>query len=806
MNVSLLTETLGRELRHAVRMLRKNKVFSAIAVLSLALGIAVNTTMFSVVNAVLLRQVPLPEPSRLVRVVQQRTRGDVTVAEYEFLKDHGRVFASVAAFRGGGERRLDGGGVRSWVTALTVSADFLRTLRIKPALGREFSSEETRVGGPQAVVISDGVWRTTFGGDSRVLGQTVTLNNDAFTLVGVLPADFWFHQPTDVLVPLRPSGGLSDLGTNTQIVGRLRDDVVLSQAQGQVGMMTDDLRRAQGGNVSRDYRGLLLLSYRDWLVGNIRPNLILLFAATGVLLLITGANVAMLILTRTAGRSREIAVRLALGGERRILLQFLTEHLVLAALGAVGGMVATFALVKAFVAWIPFHLPASAPIQVNVQVLVFAVVLCFATAVLFTLVPLFATRRLDVQGSLRSEGRTVGTGMVRGGTRNVLVVSEVALSTTLLVASALLFQSLYRLHQEPLGFAPDGLVVFETPFAPERASNAADRMNFTRVLLEHLEAMPGVQGAAATTLLPLTGQSNLPTQHEGRPEHSIGGMEVRPVTPRYFDIMGIPIRRGRSFVDSDSVTARPLVVVNETVARAWWPDGEPLGDYVRIGRFQGKEFLKDAPREVIGVVGDTKAVIRQAPPRPTVFVPMTAAFGGASLSWIVKAEGAADFGGRLRSVVASIDPDQRIRRLRTMNDIVAATSATSRFNATLFGSFAGLALLLAALGLYGVLSHLVTQRRQEIGTRMALGASRSNVLAAFLKHGVGLAVVGLCIGVAGALTASRWLSSLLFGVQATDASSFVAVCVVLLAVAFAASYIPARRAAGIDPMMAIRSE
>jgi predicted permease len=804
--MSTLIEAVAQELRYAGRMLRKSPGFSTIAVLSVALGIGVNTTMFSVVNAVLLRTVPFPDAERLVRLVQQHTGGDVTIPEYQFVREHGRVFSSMAAYRGGGERRLDARGVHTWVTALTVSTDFLRTLRMPPLVGREFTVDETRVGGPQAIIISDGVWRSSFGADTGVVGQTITLNDAAFIIVGVLPADFWFPHPVDVLVPLRPAGGLSDLGANNQIVARLSDNADLTRAQPDLAGMTDSLRRALGGNVPRNYRGLSVLSYHDWLVGDVRLNLVLLFGATGLLLLISCANVAMLLLTRTAARAKEIGVRLALGGGRRLLLQYLTENLVVAALGAAVGVLAAYQLVRGFVAWVPFPLPASASIQVDRAVLAFTVAVSLGAAVVFTLVPFFSTRRLNVQACLRSEGRNMGAGTVRARTRNLLVVSEVALSTTLLIASGLLIQSLYRLHQERLGFSPEGLVTFETPFAPERANNATDRLNFTRVLLERLEQLPGVRGAAATTVLPLAGQSNLPAEHDGHPEHSIGGMEVRPVTPAFFEIMGIPVRAGRSFVDSDAATSLPVVIVNETVARRWWPQTNPIGDRIRIGRFQGKQFFKDVPREVVGAVGDTKSVTLQAPPRPTVYVPMTAAFGGPSLAWVVKTDGTADFAAQLRSAIATIDPGQRVRRVRTMNDIVALASATSRFNATLFGIFAGVAVLLAALGLYGVLSCLVTQRRQEIGTRMALGASKSDVLNVFLRQGLTLTVAGLCIGIAGALFVSRWLTSLLFGVTPTDPFSFVAVSLVLLAVASGASYLPARRAAAIDPMAAIRSE
>jgi putative ABC transport system permease protein len=386
----------------------------------------------------------------------------------------------------------------------------------------------------------------------------------------------------------------------------------------------------------------------------------------------------------------------------------------------------------------------------------------------------------------------------------VLVVSEVALATVLLIASWLLIQSLYRLQQERLGFAPQALVTFETPFAAERAGNARERLAFVRALMTQLERIPGVERVAATNVLPLAGQSNLPTEHDGHPEHAIGGMEVRPVTPAFFEVMGIAIRRGRSFGETD--VSRPVVIVNETVARRWWAATSALGDRLTIGRFQGREFFKDAPREVVGVVADTKSTSLQTPTRPTVYVPMTEAFGGGSLAWVVKINSSVDVAARIRAAVAAVDAAQRVRQVRPMNDIVARSSARSRFNARLFGVFAGVALLLAALGLYGVLSFLVAHRRQEIGTRMALGASTRDVLRAVLRQGLTLTLLGLCIGTAGALLVSRWLTGLLFGVTATDPFSFAAVSLVLLVVSSAASYIPARRAAAIDPMAAMRSE
>jgi predicted permease len=796
-----------QDLRYALRLFSRQPGFTAAAVLSLALGIGVNTTMFTVVYGVLLRGLPYPDADRLVRLVQAHNGGDVTMREYEFMKEHGRAFTSVAAYRGGGERRIGLPEDRNWISTVVITTDFLRTLGVQPQIGREFNAEETRVGGPSAVLLSDAVWRNSFSADPQILGRAITLNDTSALVVGVLPAEFWFPQPADAVLPLRPTGSLSDTGTNTQIIARLQDAAGMAQAQADVASMTEQLREAAQGNVARNYRGLAILAYRDWLVGDVRLNLLLLFFATGVLLLIACGNLALLLLTRFAARARELAVRTALGSSRRrMLAQLLTENLVLTAMGAAAGVTAAHALIRIFVAVMPFTLPTSTPVGVNGIVLAFTVATAIVTAVFVTLVPFLGSRQLSLSLSLRSEGKNVGSGAVRARTRNMFIVGEVALSTTLLVAAGLLIQTLYRTTREPLGFVPEHVLTFETPFAPERMRNPSDRLSFTRLLIERFEQTPGVIAVAATNLLPLSGRSNLPTQRDGHPEHSIGGMEVRAVTANYFAVMGMPVRRGRSIGAGDADGVAPVGVINETLARAWWPEGAALGDRLTIGRFQGKELLKDVSREVIGIVGDTKAMTLQAAPRPTVFVPMTAAFGSPTLAWVLKTDGSRALAENIRAAVAAVDRGQRITRLRMMDEIVASASATPRFNASLFGIFAGVALVLTIVGLYGVLSFLVAQRRQEIGTRMALGASRGDVLRTFVRQGLSLTAIGLSLGLLGALFVARWLSTLLFAVPPNDPASFAVVAVLVLGVGCAASYIPARRAATIDPLIAMRYE
>ncbi len=807
MQTIMWPETLWQDLRFAVRLLRKAPGFTVVAVLSLALGIGVNTAMFSVINAVLLHSFPYPGANRLVRVGRGGGKGDASMPEYAFWKEHARFFSSFAGYRGGGERHFSRGSGDEWISILAITTDFVRTLGIPLSLGREFTAEEAKAGGPSAIVISDGLWRRSFGADPQVLGRSVILEDKSYTVVGVLAPGFWFPDSSDAFVPLQSTGTVIDTGSNTTLIARLKDGCTLKQAQAEMAIITEDFRRANPVSITREYRGMRAISYVDSLVGDVRVNLLVLFGATGLLLLISCSNLAALLFTRFAARRKELAVRMALGSSRqRLLTQFFVENLLIAGWGGAVGLLTAYSLLRGLVAWMPFDLLVSSPIQLDRSVLAFTIAVTAVTALVFTLTPLLATSRINVQESLNSAGRSA-TGGVRAGARNLLVIGEVALATTLMIGAGLLIQSLKRVYQERLGFAPHGLITFQTPFARSRRENTADRMNFTNTMLERLAAVPGVRGVAATNVLPLVGWSNFPTQREGRPDQSIGAMEIRSVTPAYFELMGIPVRRGRSFAGRDDANSAPVVVINETLARTWWLNGDPTEDRIVIGLYQGHEIGKDPPRQVIGVVGDTKTSLKDLP-RPTLFVPMaqTDALGVSSLAWIVNATGVAGFADTLRSTTLEIDPSQRIRQVRSMDEIVASRTASSRFNASLFGIFAGVALLLAAIGVYGLLSFLVAQRRREIGTRIALGATHADILNLIFKQGVVLTTIGLVIGLLVAYFATRWLASLLYGVQSRDFFTFAAAAFVLMLAALIAIYLPAHRAARIDPTVALRYE
>ena len=740
-------ETIWQDLRYGLRVLRRNPAFTLAAVMSLALGIGANTAVFSIVHAVLLRPLPFPDAERLVRVARQATQEDVSLPEFPYWREHlaASPFSAVAGYRGSEDRNFTAAESHEWIAVMTVTPGFFATLGVAPVLGRDLET------GGRSVVISDALWRRAFGSDPRAPGRVVTLEGVAYTVAGVLPRGFWFPQAADAFLALQPAAGATDDGANTVMIARLKPGIELRQAGAAMAVM-------QSG------APLSLSGFQEWVTGDVRANLLLLFGGVGLLLLIACANVASLVVARLATRQKEIAMRLALGSSRVCLLrQLAIENLLWGAIGAVAGVLLASWMLDGLLAVIPFDLPAAGPIRLNGPVLLFTLLVALCSSMAFSVAPVLQASKLDLYAALKS-GRGSEAGAARQRTRSVLVTAEVAVSVALLASAALLIQSLYRMHREHLGFSPHGVITF---YMAQKAGP---------VLMQRLQATPGVRNVAAVNFLPLTEPNNFPAEPEGHPEQSIGGTEIRIVTPDYFEAMRIPMVRGRPFNDRDSAGAPGVILVNEALARRWWGEGSALGGRVLMGR--GYDFGKSRewPREVVGVAGDTKTVYLRQSPRPTVYLPAAQTpWYTHGMSWVVRTNGTAGISDRLRQTVAEAVPLLRVERWRTMDEIVASTTADSRFDAWLCGIFAGVALLLTATGIYGLLSFSVARRTGEIGTRLALGASPTEVLKLVLGQGMRLIAIGLIAGAAGAIVLTRSLRGLLFGVRPADPLSFILV-------------------------------
>jgi putative ABC transport system permease protein len=804
-------KTLIQDLRYALRMLRSSPGFTVVAVLTLALGIGANTAIFSVVNAVLIRPLPYPDPERLVFLTWQSKENDrvFTAKQFEFCKLYGYVFRSIAAYRGSSELLLEHGTTSKWVNALRISDAFFRTLGVSPTLGREFSADEIRPGGPQAVVLSEGLWRRAFSADPGIIGRQVRMNNEGYMVVGIMPSGFAFAEAesADAFIPLRFGTGASDRGYNTNVIARLKPDMSLRQAQAQMAALSEQFRKASLPDADPGERGVRLQRYQEWLVKDMSSSLLLLFGAVGLVLLIACANVASLLLARAISRQKEISIRRALGaGQSRLLRQFFTESLLLALAGSAAGLLGAVWLLDSLVAAIPWDIAFRDRIKLDSQVLAFALLVAVGSSLVFGLASFFQSLKLDLNVSLKEGGTTSGFGTARTRSRKALVVAEVALCLMLLVGAGLLIESLHRLQQEKLGFDPNSLMTMFTPFSSERYLDTARIWEFERQALERIKGLPGVTSVATVTALPLKGVNNLPTQREGHPEHSIGGTEQRVISPQYFETMRIPVIRGRAFLETDSQSSPPVAVVNETLAQRWWPEGNPIGEHIVVGRFKEQRFpFEEPPREIVGVVGDVKGARLEWPAPPTLYVPAAQRITRWT-NWVIRTQARMDLEAPLRQAFSGLDPELRVLNVQLMTQIVEGAVARQRFNTLAMGIFAAMALILAGVGLYGVISYSVAQQTHDIGVRIALGAKQSDVLKLVVGQGMKLALLGVALGLAGALFLTRFLTTLLYGVRPTDPSTFVGVSVVLTAVALLASYLPARRATKVDPMVALRYE
>jgi putative ABC transport system permease protein len=797
-----MTNTL-QDLRYAARALRKNPGFTAIAALTLALGVGATTAIFSVVNAVMLRPLPFTEPDRLVRIWESNVeRGWPTfaVSHPNFLdwRSQSRAFESLAATTNAGFTWTSNGEAEV-IPGLSVTATFLPTLKISPALGRNFLADEDRPGGnTRVVLLGDGFWRRAFGADPTVVGRTITLNSQPYTIIGVLPPSFRWGTNNDMLAPLAPDPARNRADHRLLVIGRVADDSSIDQARTE--LETIAARLGQQFPESNKGWGIVVNSFDDWLIPETtRRSLLVLLGAVALVLLIACVNVVNLLLARASGRQRELSIRVAMGASRRrVVRQLLFEASLLAIVAATIGIVIAFASTRLLVALGPDSVPRLDELSIDARVFAFAVLVALSMMLIFASVPAIHAARQDPQDGLRADGRSVTSGSGRRRVRAALTIGEVALSVALLIGAGLLMRSFARLQQVDPGFSVSGLMTARVNLPANAYPNSAFRRAFYERFLDDLRGRAGIEAAAISSGPPLSGDFTagdvrLPTQTNDE----AGSSAWRLVGPGYFAALGIPIR-GREFTMQDTIGGPPVAIISAALAKKYFPNDDPLGRTLLM-----RSFTED-PHTIVGVAGDVRTFGLDADAGFVFYGSATqyAGWNPMSLVWRSPVRSA----DSVRASLRSVDPNVPLSTVESLDTLIDRSMGPRRFNLYLLGAFAAVSLALAAIGLFGVMAYLVAQRTREIGVRLALGATRGEVFRLILGRGMVLAVIGAAGGVGAALWLTRVIETLLFSVSRTDPITFVTVPAALIVVAGLACYLPARRAMKVDPVVALRGD
>ncbi|HEY6346464.1 MAG TPA: ABC transporter permease [Bryobacteraceae bacterium] len=822
-----------RDIKHSIRMFLKTPGLTIAAIAALALGIGATTAIFSVVNAVLLKPLPVPDPDRFVMLMNTfvSDKGEsgsgpgASPAKFEHWRAQSEVLQEVTAFRTG-VMNYTGGEIAEQVRSAQMSADGFRCMGLAILRGRAYTGTEDLPNGPRVALISQGFWTRRFAGEAQILGKTISLGGEPYTIIGIVadnPALLEFGPSSDVYLPFPFDPNTTDQGHYFQVFGRLKPGVSLKQAQARLRASASEYR-AKFPEALGPKAGFTVTPFREAMVQNVRPVLLVLLGAVSLVLLIACANVANLLLVRATSRRREIGIRAAIGaGRARMVRQLLTESVLLSLAGGVLGLLLGFTGIRALLTVNTAGLPRlgedGVAVTMDWRLLLFALTVSLATGILFGLFPALQGSRADLNSVLKDSSGRSGTGLRQNKARAVLVVTEMSLAVILLTGSALLIRTFLALYAVDPGFDTKNVVTMKMSFTGQRFQKTSTVAQIVRDGLERLRGLPGVTVATASCCLPLQGGYGLPFNIVGRAPTSgpfKGGGGFAPVSPGYFEVFKIPIRRGRSFTDRDDGHAPPVVIISESMAKQFWKDGNPLSDRILIGGgTKNMKELRDEPvRQIVGIAGDVRDGGLNNNPGPKMYVPQSQIPDALSalgftifpMAWIVRTAGSP------ATLVPAVQEQLRqatalpVSDLHSMDEVVSLSTARQRFNMLLMTVFGCSALLLAAIGIYGLMAYSVEQRAQEIGIRLALGAEESRVRNMVVRQGMGLAFGGVVIGIAAAFGLTRFLESLLFGVKARDPMVFVSVPAILIVVALLAVWLPATRASKVNPVDSLRYE
>jgi putative ABC transport system permease protein len=815
---------LWNDIKHSLHMFIKNPAFTFAALGALALGIGANTAIFTVVNTVLLKPLTYPDPDRIVQFELTSPDGEGTSSSptnFHNWQDQTSVFQDVSAYDFGGPGFNLTGSQPEQIHGIHVSKDYFALFGAPVMLGRTFTQQEDLPNGGKVTVLSYGLWKRKFGSNPNIVGTTISLNNEPHTIVGVLGPDFHSDPVAEIWLPFQMDPNSSNQGHYFLTCGRLKPGITLAQANAQLKVAADQFRRRYPDDMGpKD--GFAVKPLRDMIVSDVRSSLFILLGAVGFVLLIACANVANLLLVRATGRKREFAIRAAMGaGRMRIIGQLLTESVLLSVTGGVLGLILGYVGVRALLTVSPGGIPRigenGADISLDWRVLLFTLGVSLLTGILFGLAPAFSASRPDLNTTLKESSNRSGTGFRSGIARSILVVTEVSLALVLLIGAALLIRTYVALRAVKPGFDTHHVLAGDMSITGDRYMKASGVEQLVRNGRDRLSAIPGVEAAASTCCLPLEGGFGLPFAILGRPTNpdgNTGGSGWMSASPGYFAVFGIPILKGRDFNNLDSNGAAGVVIINETLAKKYWPKGDELGQQIVIGKGVGPQFT-EGPRQIIGVVAAIHDGGLNRDPRPLMIVPqaqvtdgMTALNAGIGpLIWAIRTHGDPhQFSSQMQEQLRQASGGFPIARVRTMDEVVIESTAREDFNMLLLTIFGASALVLAAIGIYGLMAYSVQQRTQEMGIRMALGADRGRIRKLVVWHGMRLALVGVVIGIGAAFGLTRLIATFLFGVKAYDPLVFVTVPVILTAVALVAVWLPATRASKLDPMEALRVE